>query len=89
MLPITPQGNKAASTGIEPATLALTARRSAIELRGNETPQIGIEPMTFCASNRRYYHLSYRGNLGGEMGITAVDWFNLTRRISHSTIPPM
>ncbi len=61
MLSITPQGNKAASTGIEPATLALTARRSAIELRGNEAPQVRIELTTFCASNRRYYHLSYRG----------------------------
>ena len=55
-------GNElAALVGFEPTTIALTKRRSAIELQGNEAPQVGIEPTTSYSSNRRYYHLSYRG----------------------------
>lgn len=51
----------AALVGIEPTTVRLTGDCSTTELQGNEAPQVGIEPTTFCASDRRYYQLSYRG----------------------------
>lgn len=51
----------AALVGIEPTTIRLTGDRSATELQGNAVPQVRIELTTSCASNRRYYQLSYRG----------------------------
>lgn len=54
----------AASVGLEPTTLALTARRSAVELQGNEAPQVGIEPTTSGFSDQRSHQTELPGDKG-------------------------
>ena len=70
----------AGKVGLEPTTLALTVRCSAIELYAKKVVgAIGFEPTTFWSQTRRSTKLSYTPKNGGNTG-TQTRNLSLKRR---------